>query len=612
MSNTFLKDQLDNTKDEYERSLMNEPGRNVNLNDNTFAYVTNKNILKKYQNKEQDKGLFCPSYTNSPALDYSILDVRNGDAYLNGEVLREGEEMKNSQSCYETDINVHVIQRNDSFGLKQGGRRCIPEMNFDYTMSSEINNPEECVTMARNNNHKYLGIQEKDTKLFCYTGNEIDQSIASAKITPIHTILTCNKEKDKSEYSFGFGENNFIIYGGNEDCQAEKVFSKQYKVDRKLKRRPMFKKRKLIKDDEYEYIVIITDNVVIIKRVYKDGKVNIRQFKLIMPGMPIDETNWNGFPTKNEIHQNDKIPFGTFLISNNNKYFITLVEDNNKMKLIVGCFQTTCNNPGTNNIMNYGFDNDKGSILTAEFADKNDNLINKVGYIDENMKLRLYPDNLITHTNEYIKKKNSGSPSEYVNDINKKEQCETLCNKDNECKGFVINPEVSKCWLQKQSMYTNTLFHKTENTLFVKQPKIMNECANKKMRDIDIYHASELLKGEDMNNDSRCNTINQEEIEKLKEATQWQIALNNNHITNIHEFEKKNVKTYNDNLQIYDDLKSDVDEYNNSLDKVKYNNVSIKAMEDVSEIERNQKKYYLIMISLFVITSAIVLIKIKK
>ena len=171
---------------------------------------------------------------------------------------------------------------------------------------------------------------------------------------------------------------------------------------------------------------------------------------------------------------------------------------------------------------------------------------------------------------------------------------------------------MSKCWLQKQSMYTNTLFHKTENTLFVKQPKIMNECANKKMRDIDIYHASELLKGEDMNNDSKCNTINQEEIEKLKEATQRQNELNNNYITNIQEFDKKNEKTYNDNLQMYDDLKRHVDEYNDSLDKVKHNNVSIKAMEDVSEIERNQKKYYLIMISLFAITTAIVLIKIKK
>jgi hypothetical protein len=97
----------------------------------------------------------------------------------------------------------------------------------------------------------------------------------------------------------------------------------------------------------------------------------------------------------------------------------------------------------------------------------------KLAYIDQNSELHAYPASNFQYTNTYTKFNNTNSPyndipeAAYANATT--EQCQTSCNNNAECAGFVFDSN-SYCWPKNSGMYpaTNTLTSVVNDYTYIK------------------------------------------------------------------------------------------------------------------------------------------------
>ena len=165
----------------------------------------------------------------------------------------------------------------------------------------------------------------------------------------------------------------------------------------------------------------------------------------------------------------------------NNGEFIGSSSGNCYLKMTKGVgLQIIISLPGCSNVGNetYGFINtSENKILKVDSPSSINSLavytipisfgydnIGKVGYVTPDNKLKEYPQNLISRSNNYIELGNFSNPGNDIKTINAKtpEECMTGCNQTNGCEGFVFNPN-GTCSLKNSNMYPKTPRIKTSN-----------------------------------------------------------------------------------------------------------------------------------------------------
>ena len=107
--------------------------------------------------------------------------------------------------------------------------------------------------------------------------------------------------------------------------------------------------------------------------------------------------------------------------------------------------------------------------------------LGKVGYVDEQLRLHEYPDNLIEYGKKYTKipnftsKMNSGNTLQTIPNVSDVKTCETQCNNEPNCAGF--NYIDNTCTLGNKNMYPNVNdvdFSGTDGSVYVRERIVKN------------------------------------------------------------------------------------------------------------------------------------------
>jgi hypothetical protein len=118
-------------------------------------------------------------------------------------------------------------------------------------------------------------------------------------------------------------------------------------------------------------------------------------------------------------------------------------------------------NKGINNTINKDINNGPNDTTTyysiKEYSDNNKKVLGKVAYIDNDSNLREYPNNMLQYSNMYFTKTNYNSPDNNLDsaapEANTIKKCETACNENPLCAGFVFKSALKKCTLKNSGMY---------------------------------------------------------------------------------------------------------------------------------------------------------------
>ena len=573
-----FENELEKTSMELKRTIMTGQGKNILMNDNTIAYVTNKNILKKYTD-DDDFHESCPqSIQYTP--DFSELDVRNEDAIFNNNIIKQGLDMVSGQSCFDTNVNVHIVD-NDYSKYTPTWRGC--NKNTGANVVVEMKNFEECKNKSIESNENNFGVQKNNTNTInCYIGNTISEK-QNVKIIEHTRILETETKEEGSTYSFNFASNILTIFKGDIISSSETFDNSIVNVKFNL---------------ENELVINFSNDASKIYTTIEDEKI-----------IPFNKTNIAG-NTIDIINDSNKINIGTYLLSQDKKHFLTLIEKDDKISLILGHFFISCSIVESKYYGDYNDNSIANYSLPVNF---DNNLLNKVGYIDGNMNLRLYPESLLSYENSYWEKKNTGK--QHVDDLSmndsNKEECETKCNSEEDCKGFVLNKSEDTCWLKKQDNYTNSLFSNSENTSYIRKRGILNNSCKNEPIQADYLLMSSIPLSEEINSDTKCSIIDQEQINDLNTAYNTYKVFSSNKIDEIQNISIKNEETDTLNLNMANELSEKVNIYNNSSGKINNNN-TMNAMMELSDIEKREKKLHLILWATLIISGVIIVLNIKK
>ena len=108
------------------------------------------------------------------------------------------------------------------------------------------------------------------------------------------------------------------------------------------------------------------------------------------------------------------------------------------------------------------------------------NLLNKIGYIDNNSKLNEYPTTMITKSNNYLKyDQYDSSPYDITNYTSSSlTDCREKCNSNLDCNAFVLDNN-NTCYLKNDDAFPNGLRQVDPNkTLYVRKPIVQKEYLN--------------------------------------------------------------------------------------------------------------------------------------
>lgn len=163
---------------------------------------------------------------------------------------------------------------------------------------------------------------------------------------------------------------------------------------------------------------------------------------------------------------------------------------------------------------NYGT-NDGARKINAIY--QIDNVINKtklgtVAYIDDDAKLREYPDNMLEYSNTYTGYKYSDSPG---NDISTNKntllECEQTCNANASCAGYIwklpnTNTNNKQCYLKTKGILASRTPDKN-STMYAKKTVIKTSkvpTCDKTINNIDLKTFNAYVKGSNMSKNVAC------------------------------------------------------------------------------------------------------------
>ncbi len=227
----------------------------------------------------------------------------------------------------------------------------------------------------------------------------------------------------------------------------------------------------------------------------------IWQSNNIKPTSIIPNPNWVselGKSGKNYLSQKNILSTNEWIGSKNGNFRIIMINGNLEL-------QTLSLDSGCDSNTNLPIKPDIHAIYKInEYNPNNMSSFNKLAYIDSDSQLMEYSTSAITKSNNYISYSNYDTNQ--ANNISTSyskssiDQCETECNNNKNCSGYVYDskvssPNVKNCFLKQgsaNSIFQNKIFtdatSTSQKTLYIKKPQInpniLSKC-NKNIVDID-------------------------------------------------------------------------------------------------------------------------------
>jgi hypothetical protein len=195
----------------------------------------------------------------------------------------------------------------------------------------------------------------------------------------------------------------------------------------------------------------------------------------------------------------------------------------------------------------------------------------KVGYVDSDTNLKEYPSSTIGRAQDYDIYAGYDSAGNDINIFQSNDMagCQTACNSDSNCFGYVWQPDYSTCYLKNNNIYPNGPRQANSTlTLGVRKPAISGTSCSDKMIGIDSVQYDNYIKGEAMTSDTICggnitSDANQQVLSDLENQLadiSQQISDKVNQLstdsTNLNNTMSSNKTQMNDNLKMYYDVQT--------------------------------------------------------
>ena len=202
----------------------------------------------------------------------------------------------------------------------------------------------------------------------------------------------------------------------------------------------------------------------------------------------------------------------------------------------------------------------------------------KLGYVDSDANLKEYPSSMIGKSNTYQQYSNYDS---YGNDLanmpltnSTLENCQTQCNENEECNGFVYDTNNQLCYLKNNNMFPVGKKNIAQGLdLYTRTPSINNNAmCPKEIVNIDSIQYDNYVKGEPMDLDYNCNTnlLTDEEKDKLNNlstklnSVSQQIANNKNKLrssnVSINNKMDNGAQSMNKDFKMYYNVKQNINQ----------------------------------------------------
>jgi hypothetical protein len=206
----------------------------------------------------------------------------------------------------------------------------------------------------------------------------------------------------------------------------------------------------------------------------------------------------------------------------------------------------------------------------------NRNTLGKVGYINSDSRLMLYPDSMLETSNNYQIFTDSDSGGNDISNLTVKNQneCQTACNNNTECRAYTSVG--TSCWLKNKNAYPKsgkvTGGYATGATLGVRLPGLKGSttCSNK-IVNVDTIQFDNYIKGAGMTSTTQCNpsiVSDQDRIEFDNIKSQL-ITLGNDIIS-------KTENLYSQDNKTFEDLNINKEQFKKNIEKYKLTNIKIK------------------------------------
>ena len=296
------------------------------------------------------------------------------------------------------------------------GDKSTRAMSKMWSNGSRKYNNDQCQQIAQQNGYQFYGLQNSTsgTNAQCFLSNNLSQTIQYGKAT------NCTQVSDGSWSGGGWSN---AVY--NTTLPQSNYFL-------------------ILQDDGNMCVYRGTgpkDNQGLIWATQTNGKQQTANPQMV---------STNGKYGKNWIASGATLAPGDFIGSNDGKIALVMQSDGN-LVLYTYQMETNCQKMSDGNMgggvgANASYDIGKSSISGN---------MGKLGYIDENSKLYTYPSTNQQYNNTYTTIANVDTPGNDISGASFSnatvESCQTACNNNNECAGFVMNGNT--CLPKTNEMY---------------------------------------------------------------------------------------------------------------------------------------------------------------
>lgn len=270
---------------------------------------------------------------------------------------------------------------------------------------------------------------------------------------------------------------------------------------------------------------------------------------------------------KNWISSGSSLAAGDFIGSNDGSMSLVMQSDGNLVlytyQMESNCRKMNDGNMGGGIKANAAYDLQKVSIPQN---------LGLLAYIDSDATLKRYPDSMVGFTNDYQIYKNTDSVGNDISSITTsvENDCQTGCNNNVDCAGYVYDPTTSMCWLKNRNQFKKQ--SNNSSILGIRNPKLKssNTCSSK-IINVDTIQYGNYVKGYEMTKETECNVSlgYQEDQIKLDKLENDLYLLGEDIISKMENL-------YNQDKKIYEKMHTNEEEFNKNLEKYKTINMKIK------------------------------------
>ena len=271
-------------------------------------------------------------------------------------------------------------------------------------------------------------------------------------------------------------------------------------------------------------------------------------------------------------------------IGNNNGNVKLILQDDGNLVLYGLKSNPGCIKLSNNSNTYIGNENTNAVYKLDEIGDKSN--LGKLAYIDDNSRLHSYESDNLHLSDKYSILSNytiSGSDikSQTLDTI---KECETLCNDNNNCNGFVYQTSTKSCWLkdninnQTDTSYTKGSYSGIRN----KTPIKSNNCSNK-ITNIDSVTYDRYIKGDNIKSNTGC--YNSGKINIYKDEFR---ALQNDFEILSKDINNKQKNMHIKDIEIYTTLSNNTNKILNELNQIKRNKMSGSNIEGMSNMNNGK------------------------